>query len=55
MFIFFCSYIFLEGDSGKNLILGEKVKVEAQKLLSHIKSHLTGIARVSIAIQVTVN
>lgn len=40
----FYSYVFLEGDSGKNMVLGEKVKEETQKLLSHIKSHLSGTA-----------
>jgi len=41
------SYIFLEGDAAKQMVLGEKVKAEINKLLSHIKSHITGIARLS--------
>lgn len=44
--IVFNSYIFLEGDAGKNMVLEGKVKAEIQLLLSHIKSHITGIARV---------
>jgi cytochrome P450 len=36
------SYIFLEGDAGKNMVLEEKVKAEIQLLVSHIKSHITG-------------
>jgi len=41
------SYIFLEGDSAKQMVLGEKVKKEVHKLLSQIKSHMTGLARLS--------
>lgn len=43
-----CSYIFLEVDAGKRMVKEESVKTEAHKLLSRIKSHLTGIARVSM-------
>jgi len=41
------SYIFFEGDAGRNMVLEEKVKNEAQMLLSHIKSHLASVNRIS--------
>jgi hypothetical protein len=43
------SYIFFEGDASKQMALGEKVKADVHKLLSQIRSHLTGLARVNFS------
>lgn len=41
------SYIFLDLDPAKVMVLEEKVKVEVHKLIGYIKSHLVGTNRVS--------
>jgi len=45
------TYIFLEGDAGRQMVLEAKVKKEVNKLISHIKGHLTGVARLSTFVE----